>query len=175
LTAILHISADRGRRLKLIVDAGTAIPVSGTPPASVWHAVRLLAPTQEVDIAAHGPLVYSPERYAEFVSKLSRDSAKLLSVCATHSNYWLRSTCACWKQMEIHMEILVLSFVAGLVVVGGLWLASRDTKPIGHDDLGLLADSAKLSADRASAAVDEALAFVRGSNLRIDTMENSAR
>lgn len=27
------------------------------------------------------------------------------------------------------MEILVLSFVAGIVVVGGLWMATRDTKP----------------------------------------------
>ena len=33
------------------------------------------------------------------------------------------------------MEILVLSLVAGLVVAGGLWLASRDTKPTAkHDD-----------------------------------------
>lgn len=79
------------------------------------------------------------------------------------------------EQGEIDMEILVLGFVAGLVVVGGLWFASRGTNPIRHDDLGLLADSAKLSADRASAAVDEALGFVRESNLRIDAMENSAR
>jgi hypothetical protein len=27
------------------------------------------------------------------------------------------------------MDILVLSIVAGLVALGGLWLASRDTKP----------------------------------------------
>ena len=27
------------------------------------------------------------------------------------------------------MDILVLSLVAGLVAFGGLWLASRDTKP----------------------------------------------
>jgi hypothetical protein len=73
------------------------------------------------------------------------------------------------------MGILVLSFVAGLVVVGGLWLASQATNPIGHDDLGLLADSAKLSADRASAAVDDALEFVRKSNLRIDAMEKKIR
>jgi len=73
------------------------------------------------------------------------------------------------------MEILVLGFVAGSVVVGALWLASRDTKPIRLDELGLLAESAKLSADRASAAIDEALDFVRESNLRIDAMENSAR
>ena len=33
------------------------------------------------------------------------------------------------------MEILVLSLVAGLVVAGGLWRASRDTKPVAnHDD-----------------------------------------
>ena len=33
------------------------------------------------------------------------------------------------------MEILVLSLVAGLVVAGGRWLASRDTKPVAnHDD-----------------------------------------
>lgn len=28
------------------------------------------------------------------------------------------------------MDILVLSIVAGLVVVGGLWMATRDTKPV---------------------------------------------
>jgi len=28
------------------------------------------------------------------------------------------------------MEILVLSLVAGLVVIGGLWMATRDTKPV---------------------------------------------
>lgn len=27
------------------------------------------------------------------------------------------------------MEILVLSLVAGLVVVGGLWMATRDSQP----------------------------------------------
>ena len=27
------------------------------------------------------------------------------------------------------MEILILSIVAGLVTVGGLWMATRDTKP----------------------------------------------
>lgn len=27
------------------------------------------------------------------------------------------------------MDILVLSLVAGLVVAGGLWMATRDTKP----------------------------------------------
>ncbi len=27
------------------------------------------------------------------------------------------------------MDILILSLVAGMVVIGGLWLASRDTKP----------------------------------------------
>ncbi|MDD2880289.1 MAG: hypothetical protein PHQ58_07610 [Rhodoferax sp.] len=69
------------------------------------------------------------------------------------------------------MGIRVLSFVAGFVLVGGLWLASRATKPIRHDGPELLAESAKLSADRASAAVDEALGFVRESNLRIKAME----
>jgi hypothetical protein len=34
------------------------------------------------------------------------------------------------------MEILVLSLVAGLVVIGGLWLATRDTKPAGNDHAG---------------------------------------
>ena len=28
------------------------------------------------------------------------------------------------------MEILFLSFIAGLVVVGGVWMATRDTKPV---------------------------------------------
>lgn len=27
------------------------------------------------------------------------------------------------------MDILVLSLVAGMVVLGGIWLATRDTKP----------------------------------------------
>lgn len=27
------------------------------------------------------------------------------------------------------MDILVLSLVAGLVVAGGIWMATRDTKP----------------------------------------------
>lgn len=27
------------------------------------------------------------------------------------------------------MEILVLSIVAGLVVIGGVWMATRETKP----------------------------------------------
>ena len=30
------------------------------------------------------------------------------------------------------MEILVLSLVAGLVVAGGVWVATRETKPGGH-------------------------------------------
>ncbi len=31
------------------------------------------------------------------------------------------------------MDILVLSIVAGLVVAGGLWMASRETKPVGKN------------------------------------------
>lgn len=31
---------------------------------------------------------------------------------------------------EYEMMILVLSLVAGMVVVGGLWMATRDTKPV---------------------------------------------
>jgi hypothetical protein len=31
---------------------------------------------------------------------------------------------------ESDMEILILSLVAGLVVIGGLWMATRDTKPV---------------------------------------------
>lgn len=27
------------------------------------------------------------------------------------------------------MDILILSIVAGLVVIGGIWMATRDTKP----------------------------------------------
>ena len=30
------------------------------------------------------------------------------------------------------MEILVLSLVAGLVVAGGVWMATRETKPVGN-------------------------------------------
>jgi hypothetical protein len=29
------------------------------------------------------------------------------------------------------MDILVLSLVSGLVVAGGIWMATRDTKPAG--------------------------------------------
>lgn len=36
------------------------------------------------------------------------------------------------EQRRVDVEILILSLVCGLVAVGGLWLASRDTKP--HDD-----------------------------------------
>ena len=33
------------------------------------------------------------------------------------------------------MDILVLSLVAGLVVVGGIWMATRDSKPdVKHPD-----------------------------------------
>ena len=33
------------------------------------------------------------------------------------------------------MDILILSLVAGLIAAGGLWVASRDTKPTAtHDD-----------------------------------------
>ena len=28
------------------------------------------------------------------------------------------------------MEILILSIVAGLVVIGGIWMATSDTKPV---------------------------------------------
>lgn len=28
------------------------------------------------------------------------------------------------------MDILVLSLIAGMVVVGGIWMATRDTKPV---------------------------------------------
>jgi hypothetical protein len=31
------------------------------------------------------------------------------------------------------MEILVLSLIAGVFVVGGLWMATRDTKPLEKD------------------------------------------
>jgi len=32
------------------------------------------------------------------------------------------------------MAILVLSIVAGLVVFGGLWIATRETKPLGQSE-----------------------------------------
>lgn len=33
------------------------------------------------------------------------------------------------------MDILILCIVAGLISAGGLWLATRDTKPVEkHDD-----------------------------------------
>lgn len=35
------------------------------------------------------------------------------------------------------MEILVLSIVAGLVVFGGLWIATRETKPSGRSEAEL--------------------------------------
>lgn len=74
------------------------------------------------------------------------------------------------------MEILVLSLVAGLVAVGGLWIASRNTKPTDfYDEIGVLANSAKLAADGASTAMDDAIEFVRESNLRIAAMEGAAR
>lgn len=33
------------------------------------------------------------------------------------------------QREEPLMDILVLSLVAGMVVLGGIWLATRDTKP----------------------------------------------
>lgn len=60
------------------------------------------------------------------------------------------------------MEILILSLVAGVFVVGGLWIASRNARPTEfRDEIGVLADSIKLAADGASSAVDDALGFVR--------------
>lgn len=74
------------------------------------------------------------------------------------------------------MEILILSLVAGLFVVGGLWIASRNARPAEfRDEMGVLADSVKLAADGASSAVDEALGFVRESNTHIAAMEDAAR
>lgn len=74
------------------------------------------------------------------------------------------------------MEILILSLVAGLFVFGGLWMASRNTKPPEfRNGIGVLADSVKLAADGASSAVDDALVFVRESNLHIAAMEPAPR
>lgn len=74
------------------------------------------------------------------------------------------------------MEILILSLVAGLFAVGGLWVASRDTKPTDfHDGVGVLANSTKLAADGASMAIDDAIEFIRESNFRIAALEDAAR
>ncbi len=43
------------------------------------------------------------------------------------------------------------------------------------EKLGALADSAKAAAERAGAAIDDALDFIAASNLRIDAMETVAR
>ena len=43
------------------------------------------------------------------------------------------------------------------------------------EELGALADAAKAAAERASASIDEALAFVAASNKRIAAMESKAR
>lgn len=76
----------------------------------------------------------------------------------------------------IHMEILILSLVAGVFVVGGLWMASRNAKPTEfREEMGVLADSAKLAADGATSAVDDAHGFIRESNLHIAAMEDAAR
>lgn len=40
------------------------------------------------------------------------------------------------------------------------------------EELGALADAAKVAADRAGAAIDEALAFIEASNRRIASMES---
>ena len=42
------------------------------------------------------------------------------------------------------------------------------------EELGTLADAAKTAADRAVASIDDALAFVEASNLRIASMERKA-
>ncbi len=42
------------------------------------------------------------------------------------------------------------------------------------EKLGALADSAKAAAERAGAAIDDALDFIAASNLRIDAMEAGA-
>ena len=39
------------------------------------------------------------------------------------------------------------------------------------EDLGALADSARLAAERAAASIDDALAFIEASNRRIEAME----
>lgn len=42
------------------------------------------------------------------------------------------------------------------------------------EELGALADAARGAADRAGAAIDDALAFITASNLRIASMEQAA-
>jgi hypothetical protein len=42
------------------------------------------------------------------------------------------------------------------------------------EELGALVDSAKAAAERAGAAIDDALDFIAASNLRIDAMEAGA-
>ena len=43
------------------------------------------------------------------------------------------------------------------------------------EELGALADSAKAAAERAGAAIDDALEFIAASDKRIETMESEAR
>ena len=43
------------------------------------------------------------------------------------------------------------------------------------DELGALADAAKVAAERASASIDETLVFIDASNKRIAAMESKAR
>ena len=43
-----------------------------------------------------------------------------------------------------------------------------------EEELGALADAAKLAADRAAASIDDALAFITASNKRIEAMEAKA-
>ena len=43
------------------------------------------------------------------------------------------------------------------------------------DELGALADAAKVAAERASASIDETLLFIDASNKRIAAMESKAR
>lgn len=52
---------------------------------------------------------------------------------------------------------------------------SRETTNGELAELGALADAAKASADRACAAVDDALDFIEASNRRIRAMEKAAR
>lgn len=44
-----------------------------------------------------------------------------------------------------------------------------------EEELGALADAAKAAAERAAAAIDDALAFVEASNARMDARETAAR
>lgn len=71
-------------------------------------------------------------------------------------------------QRDIEMVLAILAFEVRRL---------RKLLPVGKekdDELGVLADAAKASANRISDAIDETLTFVEASNKRINAMEHKA-